>query len=219
MTTTPRRPRGRPRDEERHEARHAEILVAAARLFAAHGYGGLDLQVLADALGVGKGTLYRYFPTKADLFLAAVDHGMERLDAVVEAANPDCDPLAGAVQGVTAYLTFFRDHPEYAELLLIERAEFRDRQPPTYFAHWERNRPKWEAKFGPLIAAGRIRPLRIETIMRVLSDLVYGTMSTNFYTGRADDLQQQARDIIDVVFHGILTESERRRVGQGVSAC
>ncbi len=209
MSMTPRRPRGRPRDEQRHEARHEEILVVAARLFARHGYAGLDLQILADELGIGKGTIYRYFLTKANLFLATVDHGMKLLDEVVETANAERDPLDGFVQGITAYLTFFRDHPEYAELLQIERAEFRDRQPPTYFAHWERNRPKWEARFVPLIAGGRVRDLPIPTILRVLSDLVYGTMSTNFYTGRAEDLEQQARDIIDIVFHGILTEQER----------
>jgi AcrR family transcriptional regulator len=210
MTIT-RRPRGRPRDEQRHEARHEEILTAAARLFARHGFANLDLQVLADELGIGKGTIYRHFSTKTALFLAAVDHGMKMLDAVVEAAKPESDPLDGAELAVVAYLSFFRDHPEYVELLMLERAEFRDRQPPTYFAHWERNRPHWEAKFVPLIEAGRVRDLPIPTLLRVFSDLVYGTMSTNFYTGRSHDLEGQARDIIDVVFNGILTDGERRR--------
>ena len=71
MTAAPKRTRGRPRDEGRHEARHEAILVAAARLFARHGYAGLDLQVLADEIGIGKGTIYRYFASKreADEFL------------------------------------------------------------------------------------------------------------------------------------------------------
>jgi AcrR family transcriptional regulator len=205
------RPRGRPRDDQRHEARHEEILSAAARLFAKHGYAGLDLEVLAEELGIGKGTIYRHFSTKSDLFLAAVDHGMKRLDAVIEAAKPECDPLDGAELAVAAYLRFFRDHPEYVELLMLERAEFRDRQPPTYFAHWERNQPKWEAQFRVLIEAGRVRDLPIPTLMRVFSDMVYGTMSTNFYTGRSQNLEQQAREIIDVVFNGILTDAERHR--------
>ena len=53
--------------------RQEEILEAAATLFAECGYSDADTQTLADRLGVGKGTIYRYFPSKQELFLAAVD--------------------------------------------------------------------------------------------------------------------------------------------------
>src|SRR5262249_57454593 len=62
---------GRPQDPARRERRREEILEAAARLFAEHGYSETDTQGLADLLQVGKGTLYRYFRTKRELFLAA----------------------------------------------------------------------------------------------------------------------------------------------------
>src|SRR2546430_155159 len=76
--TAAKRP-GRPVDQDRCARRREEILEAAARLFAEHGYADADLQVLADTLGVGKGTLYRYFPSKQDLFLAAADRVMRKL--------------------------------------------------------------------------------------------------------------------------------------------
>lgn len=41
---------------------------------------------VARASGVGKGTLYRYFPSKAELFGALVLEGMEQLRDVIEGA-------------------------------------------------------------------------------------------------------------------------------------
>src|SRR5437867_4688042 len=69
----------RPTGDALWVSRQEEILEAAARLFAQHGYADTDTQLLADELGVGKGTLYRYFASKQDLFLAAVDRVMREL--------------------------------------------------------------------------------------------------------------------------------------------
>src|SRR5262245_66045149 len=73
--------------------RSEEILEVAVGLFARHGYDQTDTQRLAETLGVGKGTLYRYFPSKRALFLAAADRVMRRLhqridDSIRHAAHP-----------------------------------------------------------------------------------------------------------------------------------
>ena len=36
-------------------------------------------------------------------------------------------------QGVRGYLAFFAEHPEFVELMIQERAIFRDQRKPTYF--------------------------------------------------------------------------------------
>src|SRR5215211_5667849 len=54
---------------DRRSQRREDILARATELFARDGYADLDLQVLADSLGIGKGTLYRHFGSKQDLFL------------------------------------------------------------------------------------------------------------------------------------------------------
>src|SRR6201993_4265999 len=71
--------KGRPAETDRCAARREEILAAATSLFAEHGFADTDTQLLADKLHVGKGTLYRYFPSKRELFLAAADRGMCKL--------------------------------------------------------------------------------------------------------------------------------------------
>src|SRR6516165_656481 len=64
-------------------ARREEILETATELFAQCGFSDAVTQALADRLGVGKGTIYRHFPTKQELFLAAADRVMRKLQEQV----------------------------------------------------------------------------------------------------------------------------------------
>lgn len=211
MTTSDRK-RGRPCDDAARARKRVELLDTAARVFARHGFPGTDMQALADAAGVAKGTLYLYFPSKEELFLAAVDQGLcqlqDHIDVAIEAIP---DPIDRIVAAMSAYLDFFRAHPTQAELLIQERAEFRDRKQPTYLTHRERRREVWHAVLRDLIAAGRLRPVPVARIDNVLSDLLYGTMFTNHFSGRYRPLREQVDDILDIVFHGMLTEAEKAR--------
>jgi len=70
---------------------------------------------------------------------------------------------------------------------------------------------RWHDLYLSLIAVGRVRQIPVERITSVTSDLVYGTMFSNHLAGRQRSLRQQADDIVQIVFCGILTESERKR--------
>lgn len=197
---------GRPKDEDLLTRRRTEILEEATREFAERGFAATDVQVVADRLGVGKGTIYRYFPSKEELFLATVDLAMTKLRAEVdEAANQAQTPLDRVAAGVKAYLTFFDAHPAVVELLIQERAQFRDRQQPTYFQHRDANLGPWQELFRELIAEGVVRPIPVERITNVLSDLLYGTMFTNYFAGRKTSLANQCEDVLDILFRGLLT--------------
>jgi AcrR family transcriptional regulator len=211
-TTALRKPR-KLTDSKLWATRQEEILDAAVRLFAEHGYGGTDTQLLADELGVGKGTLYRYFPSKEKLFLAAVDRLMRRFLEYVESRLAGIeDPLEQISTGVRAYLTFLAENPEFVELLMQERARFKDRKKPTYFEYRDANAEKWRARYRGLIAAGRLRSIPVERIRDVMGQLLYGTMFINYFTAQAKSVETQAEDILDVMFNGILSNTERQKV-------
>ena len=194
MQTRTRAKPGRPRNESLWALRREQILDAAAEVFARHGYRATDVQFVADALQVGKGTIYRYFPSKEELFLAAVDRGMRRLTERFQArVHTIADPLERAERGVAEYLTFFQEHPQYVELLIQERAEFRDRKQSTYFVHRDANRGPWQELFHGLIAAGRVRDLSVDGLCDVLSDLVYGTMFSNYFVARRQARRRPGR--------------------------
>jgi AcrR family transcriptional regulator len=212
----PKRKRGRPRIEGLAERRAEEILPVAIELFARNGYACTDLQVVADKLQVGKGTLYRYFPSKKHLFQAALHRVLTGMREAVDAAvAQESDPLDQIYAAIRAYLAYFDEHPEYVELIIQERAEFRDKKKATYFEHREATVGRWHEFYRGLIAAGRVRDIPVERITDVLSNAVYGTMCTNYFAGHDKTLAQQAEEILDITLHGLLTPQEAlRRAGR-----
>lgn len=204
-TEAKKRRGGRP-DPQLRSQRQAEILDAASRVFASEGYAATDIQVVADAAGVGKATVYRHFPSKEELLLSAVERGLCRMrDAVRDASDPVEDPLQRVVVAISSYLKFFDSHPEVAELLLQEHAAFKNRRKPTFIEHRQANIHRWRLLFRDLIASGRVRRVPVEQITNVLSDLAYGTMMTNLIAGRRGAYARQTREIVDILFSGLLT--------------
>lgn len=200
---------GRPKNLDLAKRRQLEIIEGAIRLFAAEGYPGTDVQVLADRLGIGKGTIYRYFSTKEKLFLAAVDHGMKLMSENIHAfADKADDPLEKITSAVKAYLCFFDKHPEFVELFIQERAEFKSRKKPTYFVHREANLGPWRDLLTQMIKTGRLRPVPVERLLDVINDLLYGTIFTNHFAGRKKSFQRQTEDVLDILLQGILPRPE-----------
>ena len=103
MTVTRPRALGRPSATD-----HAAIERAAFRLFEEQGFDSTTMEQIAQAVGVGKRTLFRYFPSKNDLpwgqFDDSLRHFRHQFDSV-----PDHAPLADAVHGCVVAFNRFDD--------------------------------------------------------------------------------------------------------------
>ena len=84
MEIADKKPRGRPRNEETRE----KIVDAAVRLARVDGIGGLTMEGIAAEAGVGKQTLYRWWPSRGDVLL----EGLRRM-AEAEVAIPRASSL------------------------------------------------------------------------------------------------------------------------------
>jgi len=85
-------------DERRHQ-----LVEAGSALFAEHAFEEISMREIAQAAGVSKALLYHYFPSKADLFAAAVEEKTLELQRVLEPDRgvPAVEALA---QSLDAYL-------------------------------------------------------------------------------------------------------------------
>lgn len=86
-----------PKWTRRKDARPGEIIEAALELFVLNGFAATKLTEVAQRAGVVKGTLYRYFDTKEDLFRAAVRHLVAANLVLVEHAVPIDGTVAAVV--------------------------------------------------------------------------------------------------------------------------
>lgn len=200
---------GRPRDDDLAARRREEILACATRHFARSGFANTDLDAVAAELGCAKGTLYRYFPAKRELFAACVDRVMEGLIAATEAAHAE-DPIDRIEAAIHAFLAYFGRHPDYVELLIQERAEFRDRDTPTGKVHEQAHRRRWKRVYLQLMREGRFRKVPVDRLLDTMREVLYGTIFTDHFAGRRP-LEQRAAALTDLVLGGLLTPEEAAR--------
>jgi TetR/AcrR family transcriptional regulator len=81
----------------------ATILEAARRCYLARGLSATGMQDVADAAGVARSTVYRYFPGRDDLLVATIKGEMEQSNARIRkklARYPD--PADQVVEGMVA---------------------------------------------------------------------------------------------------------------------
>lgn len=163
------------------------------------------MERLATELGIAKGTLYLYFPGKQDLFFACVDLGMQQMQSAIrDATSTIKEPLEMVATAISTYLTFFDEHPYYVELIIQERANFKDRKRPTYFEHRDANRGPWRQLYTDMVAAGTLRnDVAVEQMLDAVGNMIYGTMFTNLFIGRKVSLEEQSRSIYEIAMRGI----------------
>ncbi len=105
------------------EFRCSEILEAARKVFARKGFNGATVDEIAEAAGMAKGTVYLYFPSKRDVYLAALKRGLTTLiqetKRNVAAAATPADKLRAFI---ATRIQFAEENRDFAPILQVEFA-------------------------------------------------------------------------------------------------
>lgn len=187
-------------------AKREAILTAAVAQFAQHGYAATEMETIAAAAGVAKGTLYRYFKSKEELFLAAVDRTFERLtEFVFEAIVCIDEPVAIVRTSFRAIARFLQRNPLVLELLAEERSVFRDR-PPRHLFHRNKSRPYFAEIVRRGIEQGVFRDVDPNSVVQTLVYLMQGLILGSRQERNVDELVKRAEDAVELVLHGLLRD-------------
>jgi AcrR family transcriptional regulator len=87
------------------DERRRQLLDAGAELFARHSFEEISMRDIAAAAGVSKPLLYHYFPSKIDLFKAAVADKATELQRLIEPSR-DGPPVEQLADSLDAYLAW-----------------------------------------------------------------------------------------------------------------
>lgn len=131
--------------------RRRAIIEAATQRFATLGYRKTSMEEIATAIGVAKGTLYLYFPTKIDLLVACA--ALEKLallprqDAILQSSEPATTRLR---EWIVFVLMAATESPLMSRLMDgdQEMAEMLADMPRAMVAESEANFYAW---LGPLV--------------------------------------------------------------------
>lgn len=107
------------------EEKRSLILDAAALIFAEKGYHAANIADIAQKLGMGHGTFYRYYENKLDIFKHVVAHVVTRVATTVSSESPtaanDLAAYRGQVERIAdGLLDLFLAEKHVAKLLFVE---------------------------------------------------------------------------------------------------
>lgn len=102
---------------KRGSERREQIMEVGYRLFAEQSYHGTTVGDICDALEVGKGVFYWYFPSKEALFSELLQASLLELRRAQQLAIQDVDdPVDRIEHGIRASIEFFRANPGFLAL-------------------------------------------------------------------------------------------------------
>ncbi len=110
--------------KEKIAKRRSEILDASIEIFSTKGYHATNVADIANLLGIGHGTIYRYYKNKRDIFDAVINAILERLAVVVAQDPPITNSLDEYKQQLLrisdGLLEIFHTDPRLAHILFYE---------------------------------------------------------------------------------------------------
>lgn len=190
---------------ERIEKKRRVILDTALKIFAREGYADTDVQVVADLATVGKGTVYRHFGNKKELFLATARHSQEMMgDFIRDHVDEDGTTENVLREVAVAYARFFELHPESVEIMLQERATFRTQIFPTHLMYRAERREEFEAFLTLAVDRGELRRVAVSDVTNTFSDMLYGSVVNGCLEGAKGTLLRRVEQAFDIFLRGIL---------------
>jgi AcrR family transcriptional regulator len=210
-------PRTKEQNEKIRRTRRREILDAAHQVFAERGFHDTRMSDIAHVAGVSQGTLYHYFASKDDLFLALCFTWADLMEAGIrglfaEDESPSASEKTSAADKMSAMshlaMAFFRTDEELAPVL-VEFWAYALRNPKAterFRALFETMQHSYVTILEDGIASGEFKSIDVQTLSVLPFVVLDGAMLLASVLGR------------DTVDPGLVIEKTQQLVFDGLLA-
>lgn len=182
--------------ERRKAHTRASILESASGLFSRQGFEPTSIQNIAEAAGIGVGTLYGYFASKEDVLAAVIRDSSEaavsRYRAVISEGMTTTERFMVALDFFAEYIRTHR---------AILRAATRLREAPAATSEtpgfWLYE--AFRAQIASGIAKGEFRPVPVDTMARtIVMNYLMALLGFGLWQGHEDDAEvvEELRELV-----------------------
>lgn len=208
--------------EQKQQQIHGRIVDAVMTLYREKSLDEMTSDEIAYAAGVSKRTLYKYFSSKTEMYLAIVEQGFIQLMQAVDDAmvHADDQPLTQIRCIGRAYLAFYITHPHVSRLLVgfnhmdyitqyretvLRIAQYADKYEitPLVRAHYQQHSAQ--------------HPVRAESVAIFLWAQIQGLAALiaskhswmeEYYDMTIDEIIEENLMLVDVLMKGVCSEKE-----------
>jgi AcrR family transcriptional regulator len=188
----------------RDENKRRLIIQTAARLFSEQPFHKVRLDDVADAAGVGKGTVYIYFKNKEELYYSLVMEGFVQLVENVQAEvnGNHADQASKLRMVVTRMVEHAVEHPQFFDVLRTVAI-------PDPDTSWDAKRREMAGLIEKVvrdgIAAGEFSVPHPERVGLYLMAMVRSVM---LYGPKVEDRQELTDHIASILLNGLSTKGK-----------
>jgi AcrR family transcriptional regulator len=158
--------------------RRDQLLAEAIRLFGERGYQSVSMNDIGEAAGIVASGVYRHYPSKTDLLVAAANRGEQRLRAGAEQALALASGPGDALEHlVRAHVTVAIEHRALVGILATEGEQLPDRERDALHRFHADYLDIW------LQALRRLRPdgepTEIKILVHAVQSMIYFVVRSN----------------------------------------
>jgi AcrR family transcriptional regulator len=188
------------------EFRRREILDASRKVFARKGFTDGIVDDIAAEAGLAKGTIYLYFRSKNDIYLALVEHDMEALKT---GTLQKIDAATGTKEKIRAFILarlenaennreLFRVMDSPSAGMSISRTQYRDwlKDPVLHLAAVIERAQK----------NGEIRMMPSERLAWTVADIARGAILRRLLEQPSSSISEEAEFLVDLVWAALQPE-------------
>ena len=195
------------------EFRVREILDAACRVVARHGFQGATVERVAEEAEIAKGTIYLYFQNKDGLFTAAVEQGMQNFTSQLRAQVAEAlTPIEKLQRLIEVSLQLSDTYRDFFKTLLLER-NFLAASPnhpeaahmlDLYLAHIR----FMQEIIQDGVRVGIFRSHNVEASAFALNEAIRGCFQQRALGLTARPVSEDAGILLDLFFNGVLNQHQ-----------
>lgn len=206
------------RKTKKKGTRQEQILKAALDVFSHKGYAAATVPEIARAAGVAAGTIYIYYPSKRELFVAVIKNFIittPLLDLIKKLPeDKDID---------TTFKQIMCDRFDLIESETISRIPSlmgEVQRDPELKALWNEKflQPflaQLEGMYRLMMAAGKVRQMEPAVTVRMVGGLILGFLILRIMEGESSPInrlprEKVAEELMNFVFHGLSNERDAK---------
>lgn len=189
------------------KSRNSEIIIEAAKLFAAKGYDGTSIRDIARAVGVAQASLYHFFADKSEIHSTVVSISVERLLRLIRERLATCTTASERVEG------FARAHAQHisenAPLYFAAALGYNELADPVVKARVQRLRDTYEEILRGIvrdgIESGEFRELDVKLAARAIISCL-NWMARWWRPDGPDSAEKIASEYVRLIIRGFLPD-------------
>jgi AcrR family transcriptional regulator len=199
-------------DQSVSERKRTVILDAARAIFSRQGYAAAAVDDVAEEAGIAKGTLYLYFKSKEELYLAALARDLRDLAA---RAGAEMDRAGTFREKVRAFLAvrmeYSEAHEDFLRIYLAEYGSMFIKTPSRkelYRLSRESMR-RMRAAVEQAIRRGEVRRMPPGAVAAVIMDVARGLVERRLLGWKDFQAPDEIAFAVDLLWSGIGRERHR----------